>query len=124
MPRLTRFADPSAVDPLAPHGLRAAIGLPARIVYAEGLAAQAATRHGACALDLSRTGSLPAGAWVLALRGAARAVIDSERAREIDATLDLLDAVARGELDDTHTPSSLAGYLAALHRKAGTSHLE
>ncbi|MFD1557749.1 HypC/HybG/HupF family hydrogenase formation chaperone [Paraburkholderia silviterrae] len=87
------------------------VGVPARIVCAEGLAAQAVTRHGACAIDLARTGPLPAGAWVLAFRGAARTVIDAERARDIDAALDALEAIASGELDGAHASPGLAHYL-------------
>lgn len=105
MPRFTHLARSSV-----------AIGLPARIVCAEGLVAQAVTHHGACALDLARTGTLPAGAWVLASGSAARAVIDAGRAREIDAALDVLDAVARGELDAIHAHGSLARYFAVLRR--------
>ncbi len=98
----------------APQRLRAAVRLPARIVCAEGLVAQAVTRHGACALDLARTGTLPAGTWVLAAGSAAHAVIDARRAREIDAAIDLLDAIARGELDAIHAHGSLTRYFAVL----------
>ncbi|HKT97438.1 MAG TPA: HypC/HybG/HupF family hydrogenase formation chaperone [Paraburkholderia sp.] len=94
------------------------IGVPARIVCAEGLAAQAVTRHGACAIDLAHTGPLPAGTWVLALRGAARAVIDAERARDIDVALDALEAIASGELDGAHAAPGLAHYLAVVNRCA------
>ncbi|QBR00157.1 HypC/HybG/HupF family hydrogenase formation chaperone [Paraburkholderia pallida] len=87
------------------------LGVPARIVCAEGLAAQAVTRHGACAIDLARTGPLPVGAWVLAFRGAARTVIDAERARDIDVALDALEAIASGELDGAHASPGLAHYL-------------
>ncbi|WP_213304804.1 HypC/HybG/HupF family hydrogenase formation chaperone [Paraburkholderia sacchari] len=97
------------------------IGLPARIVCAEGLAAQAVTRHGACAIDLARTGSLPAGAWVLAFRGVARAVIDAERARDIDVALDALEAIASGELDGVHASLGLARYFAAVNRHGGAN---
>lgn len=95
------------------------VGVPARIVCAEGLAAQAVTRHGACAIDLARTGPLPAGAWVLAFRGAARAVIDAERARDIDVALDALEAIACGELDGTHASPGLAHYLTLVNRGGG-----
>lgn len=109
----TRMPQPSkAEQPMS-------IGLPARIVCAEGLAAQAVTRHGACAIDLARTGSLPAGAWVLAFRGVARAVIDAERARDIDAALDALEAIASGELDGAHASLGLAHYFTAVNRHGG-----
>ncbi len=118
MPRLTRFSGPPAAASLSSRSQGAGIGLPARIVCAEGLAAQAVTRHGACALGLAHTGPLPAGAWVLASGGAARAVIDSGRARAIDAALDLLDAVARGDLDEALASGCLARYFAIVSRHA------
>ncbi|MFX1764659.1 HypC/HybG/HupF family hydrogenase formation chaperone [Paraburkholderia sp. A1RI-2L] len=111
----TRTRQPSQAERPMP------IGLPARIVCAEGLAAQAVTRHGACAIDLARTGSLPAGAWVLAFRGVARAVIDAERARDIDVALDALEAIASGELDDVHAPLGLVHYFTAVNRDGGAN---
>lgn len=114
MLRLTRFAASPAKGSLTPRRP----GLPARIVCAEGLAAQAVTRHGACALDLARTGPLATGAWVLASDGAARTVIDAGHAHEIDAALDLLDAIARGELDAIHAHAGLIRYFSVLHRQA------
>jgi hydrogenase maturation factor len=124
MLRSTRLTGSPAGDPSAPRGSRAGIGLPARIVCAEGLTAQAVTRHGACALDLMRTGPLRVGTWVLALNGAARSVIGVEQARKIDDALDLLDAIARGDLEAAHASSGLAHYFAALQRHTGSTHLE
>lgn len=120
---MTRYLRPSALAATSgtrmtqpsPFEWPTLIGVPARIVCAEGLAAQAVTRHGACAIDLARTGPLPAGAWVLAFRGAARAVIDAERARNIDVALDALEAIARGELDGAHASPGLAHYLAVVN---------
>ncbi|WP_310634319.1 HypC/HybG/HupF family hydrogenase formation chaperone [Paraburkholderia sp.] len=90
------------------------MGIPARIVCSEGLVAQAVTRHGACAIDLALTGTLPAGAWVLTFLGAAREVIDADRARDIDAALDALEAIARDEIDSAHTAADLDRYFADL----------
>ncbi|WP_321853797.1 HypC/HybG/HupF family hydrogenase formation chaperone [Paraburkholderia tropica] len=90
------------------------MGIPARIVCAEGLVAQAVTRHGACAVDLALTGPLPAGAWVLTFLGAAREVIDADRARDIDAALDALEAIARGEIDSTQAAAGLDHFFADL----------
>ncbi|MDR0480048.1 MAG: HypC/HybG/HupF family hydrogenase formation chaperone [Burkholderiaceae bacterium] len=75
------------------------VGIPARIVSGEGLRAQAVSRDGLCGVDLALTGPLPPGTWVLTFLGAAREVIDAARAREIDAALDALDAIARGQTD-------------------------
>ncbi|WP_156966147.1 hypothetical protein [Paraburkholderia bannensis] len=119
MPRFTHLAHlirPAVEATRTPPRLRAAVRLPARIVCAEGLVAQAVTRHGACALDLARTGTLSAGTWVLAAGSAAHAVIDARRAREIDAAIDVLDAIASGELDAIHAHGSLTRYFAVLRR--------
>jgi hypothetical protein len=62
MPRLTHFQGSPAEASQASRRPGATIGLPARIVCAEGLTAQAVTRHGACALGLAHTGPLPEGA--------------------------------------------------------------
>jgi hypothetical protein len=122
MYRFTRLPGSPAEASLASRRPGAAIGLPARIVCAEGLTAQAVTRHGACALGLAHTGPLPEGAWVLAANGAAHAVIDAGRAREIDAALDLLDAIARGDLDETYACCGLARYFFIVNRHADIAH--
>lgn len=103
---------PIAANARPSRNVFSSIGVPARIVWAEGLTAQAVTRHGVCAVDLAAVGPAPTGAWLLVLRGAARAVIDAERARAIDSALDILDAIARGDLDSAYAGSGLARYLA------------
>lgn len=75
------------------------VGIPARIVAGAGLRAQAVSRTGPCSVDLTLTGPLLPDTWVLTFLGAAREVIDEARARDIDAALDALDAIARGETD-------------------------
>ncbi len=73
------------------------MGIPAQILRVDGLRAIGASRNGACAIDLSLTGPLAPQTWVLTFLGSAREVIDAARAREIDAALDALDAIARGD---------------------------
>ena len=88
------------------------VGIPARILSVEGLSARAESRDQPCVIDLSLTGVLPVGTWVLTFLGAAREVIDDERAREINAALDALEAIVRGESDSAaidHYFSDLTG---------------
>jgi len=73
------------------------VGVPARVLRVEGLRAQCESRNGPCTVDLSLTGPLPPDTWVLTFLGSAREVIDEARARDIEAALAALDAIARGE---------------------------
>jgi hydrogenase expression/formation protein HypC len=73
------------------------VGVPARVLRVDGLRADCASRDGPCTVDLSLTGVLVPGTWVLTFFGTAREVIDEARAHDIQAALDALDAIARGE---------------------------
>ena len=73
------------------------IGIPARVVCVDGLRAQCESRNGRCTIDLSLTGPVAPGTWVLTFLGAAREVIDDARARDIESALASLEAIARGE---------------------------
>jgi hydrogenase expression/formation protein HypC len=75
------------------------IGVPMRIVSATAHAALGEGRGQRQELDLMLLGEVPAGAWVLAFRGAALRVLTPEEAREIDAALDALDAALGGSAD-------------------------
>ncbi len=50
-------------------------------------------------IDLALVGEQPPGTWLLAFIDAAREVIDAERAAQIDAALDGLEAVMAGATD-------------------------
>jgi len=75
------------------------IGIPALVERCEGEGAFALcrTRDGLCQVDLALTGPVPAGSWLLVFQGAARECIDARQAREIDAALDALAAIAQGQ---------------------------
>jgi hydrogenase expression/formation protein HypC len=92
------------------------VGIPARVVRMDesgALRAQCEGREGACVVDMSLTGPLEPGTWVLTFLGAAREVIDAARASDINAALDALEAIARGE-----TGNSLDAFFADLaHRE-------
>ena len=73
------------------------IGIPAMVERCEGGYALCRTRDGLCQVDLALTGPVPAGSWLLVFQGAARECIDAQQAREIDAALDALTAIAQGQ---------------------------
>ncbi|MDR2990489.1 MAG: HypC/HybG/HupF family hydrogenase formation chaperone [Burkholderiaceae bacterium] len=75
------------------------IGIPALVERCEGSYAVCRTRDGLCQVDLTLTGPVPEGSWLLAFQGAARECIDAQRAHEIDAALDALAAIAQGQTD-------------------------
>jgi len=101
------------------------VGIPARVARMDeqgALRAQCESRYGPCVVDLSLTGPLEAGTWVLTFLDAAREVIDAARAHDINAALDALDAIARGETgqnldaffaDLTHREPQLPAHLRA-----------
>ncbi len=73
------------------------VGIPLCIVSADGT--NAVARNGARteALDLSLTGSLEPGTWVLSFLGAAREVISEDEAQLISDALAGLERVMAGE---------------------------
>lgn len=72
------------------------VGVPMRIISVNGIAAEAEGDEGRSVIDLSLTGPLEPGDWVLTHLGAAREVISAEEARVINAALDGLRAVMEG----------------------------
>ena len=77
------------------------VGIPMQIVSVDGIAAQARDGETEAQIDLSLTGPLAPGTWVLTFLGAARSVIDAEEAARIADALDGLRAVmAGGDLGD------------------------
>lgn len=75
------------------------IGIPALVDRCEGAYAVCRSRDGLCRVDLALTGPVPEGSWLLVFQGAARERIDAQRARDIDAALDALAAIAQGQTD-------------------------
>lgn len=85
------------------------IGIPLRIVSANGLAAKAERRDGTRQdIDLSLIGPQAVGTWVLAHLGAARSTLTEQDARHIDDALAAAEAVQRGENID-HLFADLIG---------------
>lgn len=78
------------------------LGIPMQILALDGIAGRARDHQGAETLiDLSLTGPLAPGTWVLTFLGAAREVLDPGEARQIAAALDGLARLMQGgELGD------------------------
>ncbi len=74
------------------------IGTPMRVIESWPGAALAAGRGRVERIDTRLLGGdLPCGQWVLEFQGAARELLDEQRAAEIDAALDLLEGALAGD---------------------------
>lgn len=73
------------------------LGVPMQILSVDGIAAQATDGHETALIDLSLTGPLEPGTWVLTFLGAAREVITADEAAKISAALNGLRALMRGD---------------------------
>lgn len=77
------------------------VGVPMQILSVDGIAAQATDGREEAQIDLSLTGPVPIGEWVLTFLGAAREVITADEAQKISAALDgLRSLMAGGDLGD------------------------
>ncbi|WP_142848342.1 HypC/HybG/HupF family hydrogenase formation chaperone [Telmatospirillum sp. J64-1] len=73
------------------------IGIPMRILSAEGLLALCEGRNGARQqVDLSLTGPQAAGTWLLVHLDTARSVMTAEEARRVADALEAIEAVQQG----------------------------
>jgi len=73
------------------------IGIPMRVERAEPHRAWCEGRHGAGWIDLALVGEQPRGTWLLTFMGAAREVLDEERAARTADALDGLAAALAGD---------------------------
>jgi hydrogenase expression/formation protein HypC len=86
------------------------VGIPMRILSVDGIAARATDGTAETLVDLSLTGPLVPGTWVLTFLGAAREVIDAAEAQKIAAALGALRAVmAGGSAGDAFADLEAAG---------------
>lgn len=78
------------------------IGVPMRVLAVSGEAARCADAQGreTAAIDLSLIDDVTPGTWLLTFLGAAREVIDDERARQVNAALDGVRAAMAGDALD------------------------
>ncbi|MDY0057309.1 MAG: HypC/HybG/HupF family hydrogenase formation chaperone [Methyloversatilis sp.] len=76
------------------------LGIPMQVMAAEAGHAQCVGRLGLRRVRTALVGEVAVGDWLLVFLDSAQERIDAERAREIDATLDLIEAVMQGEAGD------------------------
>lgn len=77
------------------------VGIPMQIQSVEGIAAHASDGATTELIDLSLTGPVPVGAWVLTFLGAAREVLPEDEALKIRAAVNgLRSLMAGGTLGD------------------------
>jgi hydrogenase expression/formation protein HypC len=75
------------------------LGIPARVVSVEGMAALCASRSGLQRVDLALVGDACPGDWLLTSLGLARTRLSADEAARIDLALDALEAVGRPDFD-------------------------
>jgi hydrogenase expression/formation protein HypC len=74
------------------------MAIPMQVLHATSGIARCVDRRGVESnVDLALVGNVPPGAWLAVFLGAAREIIDAERARQIDLALGALEAALRGD---------------------------
>jgi hydrogenase expression/formation protein HypC len=73
------------------------LGVPCRIIESTAWVARCAGPEGEQQIDLSLVGEQPPGTWLLTFLGAAREVIDADRASAINNALVALEAAMSGD---------------------------
>ncbi len=76
------------------------LGIPMQVVSCQGSTALCEIQGVQHQIDLSLVGGQPVGQWVLVFLGAAREVISSERAKQVQQALLAVESVMRGESTD------------------------
>jgi hydrogenase expression/formation protein HypC len=103
------------------------IGMPVRITEVKGLSALADDGGETVGVDLSLTGPLEPGTWVLNFLGAAREVLDEDEALKIRAAVGALQSVMNGgDIGDAFADlearePQLPPHLAAAHAAGKTT---
>lgn len=77
------------------------LGLPVQVLECGEHFARCLGRNGEVRVDLSLVGQQAPGTWLLTFLGAAREVIDGERAASIAAALNALEAAQAGATDSS-----------------------
>lgn len=73
------------------------LGIPMKVLEADGVFAWCDGRDGRSRIDLSLVGAQPAGTWLLTFMGSAREVMSAEAAARTDRALDALAQVLAGD---------------------------
>lgn len=72
------------------------VGIPMQVLSVEGIAARATDGEGEALIDLTLTGPVAPGTWVLTHLGAAREVLDATEALRIAAAVRALKSIMAG----------------------------
>ncbi|MDP3513412.1 MAG: HypC/HybG/HupF family hydrogenase formation chaperone [Sulfuritalea sp.] len=72
------------------------LALPMQVIRMEGSTALCEGRNGIERMDTMLTGPLEPGQWILGFLGAAREVIDAERAAQVEEALVALESILHG----------------------------
>lgn len=72
------------------------LALPMKVIRMEGTTALCQGRNGVERVDTLITGKLEPGQWILSFLGAAREVIDAERAAQVEDALTALESILHG----------------------------
>lgn len=76
------------------------LGIPMQVMALEPGHARCVGRHGQRRVRTALVGDVAIGDWLLVFLDSAQQRISVERAREVDATLDLIESVMQGEAGD------------------------
>lgn len=72
------------------------LAIPLQVIRMEGSTALCQGRNGVERIDTLITGKLEPGQWILSFLGAAREVIDAERAAQVEDALTALESILHG----------------------------
>jgi len=72
------------------------VGIPMRVISVDGIAARATDGEDEALIDLTLTGAVVPGTWVLTHLGAAREVLDEAEAHKIAAAVRALKSIMAG----------------------------
>ncbi|MEQ8902435.1 MAG: HypC/HybG/HupF family hydrogenase formation chaperone [Roseovarius sp.] len=72
------------------------VGIPMRVISVDGIAARATDGEDEALIDLTLTGAVAPGTWVLTHLGAAREVLDEAEAHKIAAAVRALKSIMAG----------------------------
>lgn len=98
------------------------LGIPMQAIAVEPGHALCAGRTGTCRVRTALVGEAAVGDWLLVFLDSAQERISAERAREIDATLDLIESVMQGERGDGEAAFALPSSMSAEQLMALSGH--
>lgn len=94
------------------------LGIPMQVTEVEPGYARCAGRLGPCRVRTALVGDVAVGDWLLVFLDSAQERIPVERAREIDATLDLIEAVMQGGAGDGEAAFALQSAMSSEQLRA------